>query len=100
MSVSGLSIRSIVDFESEALLTLFQRAAQGPIGRALFVAFLETVRTQHPQISRVELMCRADNGRALALYAQLGFVIEGRLSGRVKDPDGTLSDDLVLGLTL
>lgn len=70
------------------------------IGRALFVAFLETVRTRHPQISRVELMCRADNGRALKLYAQLGFVLEGRLSGRVKDSDGTLSDDLVLGLTL
>lgn len=172
MSVSDLTIQSIIDFEPSALLSLFQRAAQGPglardpdeitpdyvaaqiaasqrglglvavdpvrdaarplgvivaavpgprqfhhvlsdltmavdpeaqgqgIGRALFVTLLDTVRTQRPEISRVELMCRADNARALALYAQLGFVIEGRLSGRVKDPDGRLTDDLVLGLRL
>ncbi len=64
------------------------------IGRRLFQALLEHVRTAMPDIQRVELLARASNTRAIGLYQSLGFVIEGRFHGRVRDPDGHIEDDV------
>lgn len=66
------------------------------IGRLLFTDLLEEVRTQRPDITRVELFARESNARALAFYRSLGFVEEGRLKGRILHRDGTTEDDLLM----
>ncbi len=76
-------------------------AVQGQgLGRRLFTAFLDTARSQRPHIRRVELYCRPDNPRGYPFYESLGFVIEGRLKGRVHAGDGVYLDDLFMGLDL
>ncbi len=74
--------------------------AQGQgVGRRLFTDFLATVRRDLPHIRRVELFCRPDNPRGYPFYESLGFVIEGRLRGRVCTAEGTYIDDFFMGLT-
>jgi len=48
-------------------------------------------------VDRIEVFVRATNGRALKLYERFGFVEEGRLRQRVRQPDGRRIDDVVLG---
>jgi putative acetyltransferase len=75
--------------------------AQGQgLGRRLFTAFLDTARADMPHIRRVELFCRPDNPRGYPFYESLGFVIEGRLKGRVRTADGAFIDDYFMGLQL
>ena len=72
-------------------------AAQGQgLGRQLFDALLELVRRDHPGITRVELITSESNHRALRLYEGVGFRREGRLAGRIRNPDGTLDADIPL----
>ncbi len=51
-------------------------------------------------VLRLELYVMASNHRAIALYQSLGFIEEGRRRAFHRAPDGTLSDDLVMGLLL
>lgn len=75
--------------------------AQGQgLGRRLFSAFLEMARTDMPHIRRIELFCRPDNPRGYPFYESLGFVIEGRLKGRVRTAEGEFIDDYFMGLQL
>ncbi len=89
-----------------ALLGLGVRPdAQGVgLGRALMASALGHARALRDadgaRITRVELYVRADNTRARALYESLGFVTEGVRRAFVRDDDGTLVDDLVMGLLL
>lgn len=72
-------------------------AAQGQgLGRQLFVRLLDVVRQEHPDITRVELVTQESNHRALRLYEGVGFKREGRLAGRIRNPDGTLDADIPL----
>lgn len=72
-------------------------AAQGQgLGRELFVRLLDLVRREHPDITRVELVTQESNHRALRLYEGVGFQREGRLAGRIRQPDGTLDADIPL----
>lgn len=64
------------------------------LGRSLFEAFLNTVDEQRPHISRVELIARESNARALSFYESLGFVREGELRGRILNADGSLESDI------
>ena len=64
------------------------------VGRAIFTQFLSSVATQRPHISRVELIARESNERALAFYESLGFSREGELRDRVLNPDGSLESDI------
>jgi RimJ/RimL family protein N-acetyltransferase len=50
------------------------------------------------RVGKVELNVRASNAEAIRLYLRHGFEQEGRLRRRVKLPDGSLVDDLVMGL--
>ena len=71
--------------------------AQGQgIGHRLFVTLLDLVTREHPDITRVELITQETNHRALRLYEGLGFRREGRLAGRIRQPDGTLDADIPL----
>lgn len=53
------------------------------VGRRLFETLLAAVQARFPHVSRVELLVRESNVRAIALYEQLGFRREGRFAGRV-----------------
>lgn len=76
-----------------------QAQGQG-VGRRLFEALIAHVEHDMPHIQVIELLCREDNARAIALYRAMGFVLEGRLTNRVALEDGTFKDDLIMGLQL
>ena len=65
------------------------------IGAMLFEALFAEAR-RLSGLTRVELMCREGNVRAVRLYQRLGFVIEGRFIRRVVLADGTVEDDLAM----
>jgi RimJ/RimL family protein N-acetyltransferase len=66
------------------------------IGEAMTRAMLEWAR-RHEIVRKINLEVRVDNARAIALYARLGFVEEGRqtLAMRVGD---TFYDTLWMGI--
>ena len=47
-----------------------------------------------PDITRVELIVRQSNDRALRFYESLGFQREGELRLRIRNPDGSLDADI------
>ncbi|MEI9904079.1 MAG: N-acetyltransferase [Asticcacaulis sp.] len=76
------------------------RAQGRGAGRALFQGLIAALRADMPHVRIIELYCREDNVRAIALYASLGFVQEGRLKHRVWQEDGLCLDDLIMALDL
>jgi putative acetyltransferase len=70
------------------------------VGSALFRALIDTARAMTPPVGRIELWTGAANLGAQRLYERLGFRIEGRMTGRGRLPDGTVDDDIVMGLLL
>jgi putative acetyltransferase len=66
------------------------------VGRALFKALLDEVIRNRPGVSRIELVARESNDRAIGLYESLGFRREGRLEGRVRRTDGVIEADIPL----
>jgi RimJ/RimL family protein N-acetyltransferase len=65
------------------------------IGTALMRSLCDWARTSSG-VHKVELSVRSTNARALALYRKFGFVEEGRLRDRVRLPDGTHIDDILM----
>ena len=49
--------------------------------------------------ARLELGCKADNVASARAALAAGFVAEGRRAGRLPNPDGSYSDELIFGLT-
>jgi RimJ/RimL family protein N-acetyltransferase len=68
-------------------------------GEALLRALLAWARHQATAL-KIELLVRSENLPAVALYEKLGFVMEGRLKGRVRLNSGRLVDDLSMGYEL
>lgn len=68
------------------------------VGRALMQEVLTTAKQRGLQ--KVALSVYAHNERAIALYRSLGFVEEGRRRGEFRLEDGTLWDDLLMGIWL
>lgn len=68
------------------------RAQGRGVGASLFEALFAAADVLG--VRRIELLARSGNGRAIALYERLGFVREGRFTGRVRLPDGTVEDDI------
>ena len=67
------------------------------VGKQLFSTLLEYVMRERTDILRVELHARESNPKAIELYKKLGFTIEGRVLGRVLDPDGSIVADVPMG---
>jgi len=51
----------------------------------------------NPSVGKIELLVRASNEAAIALYRKFGFVEEGRLIKRLKLEDGSYLDDVAMG---
>jgi putative acetyltransferase len=68
------------------------------VGRALFTAFLEEIKTMRSEITRVELIARESNKKAIEFYEKLGFRQEGRFEQRIDLGDGTFEADIPMAL--
>ncbi|MGZ8364670.1 MAG: GNAT family N-acetyltransferase [Caulobacteraceae bacterium] len=66
----------------------------------MFAALFEAARGRTPPIDRIELFAAASNPGAIRLYESLGFVQEGRFTGRIRHPDGRADDDVPMAITL
>ena len=64
------------------------------VGRLLFERFLRVVTEDRPDISRVELIARESNQKAIKFYESLGFCQEGILVSRIKNVDGSMESDI------
>lgn len=64
------------------------------VGRALFRTLLDEVRSNHPEVLRVELIAKESNLAARNFYRSLGFVEEGRMEKRIRRADGGFEADI------
>lgn len=63
------------------------------VGRQLFVQFMQQAEARRG-VSRIELIARESNRRALVFYQSLGFVVEGEMRRRIRNTDGSLESDI------
>lgn len=68
------------------------------IGKALMQALINWATT-HPSVHRIELEVFTDNFRAINLYVQLGFVVEGTKRNAYRK-HGTFKDSYIMALLL
>jgi len=64
------------------------------IGKSLFKALLGEVMENRKDILRVELIARESNKKAIEFYQSLGFVIEGRLTNRIRSGGSGFEADI------
>ncbi|HEX6850195.1 MAG TPA: GNAT family N-acetyltransferase [Candidatus Polarisedimenticolaceae bacterium] len=72
----------------------------GHLGQGIGAEMLQDLvdwAERDPRVGRLELNVRDGNERAIRLYRRFGFEEEGRLRRRIRFPDGTEVDDLVMG---
>jgi ribosomal protein S18 acetylase RimI-like enzyme len=67
------------------------------IGRTILTIFLDEIANNRPDIGKVELFTGESNRRAIGLYQALGFMIEGRMELRYKNPTGSYEADIPMG---
>ncbi len=53
-----------------------------------------------PRIHKIELTTMVGNDRAISLYERAGFVVEGRKSRSIRQPEGDFRDEILMGLWL
>ena len=71
----------------------------GQTGQGVGTALLQHIQhwaASRPDLAKIELNVRATNLPAIRLYARLEFQEEGRLRHRIRLPDGTFIDDLLM----
>jgi len=66
------------------------------VGTALMKDLVDWA-SANPSVGKIELLVRASNEAAIALYRKFGFVEEGRLIKRLKLEDGSYLDDVAMG---
>lgn len=64
------------------------------LGKALFTEFLNRVKSTRPDILRVELIARESNEKAIRFYEKLGFLVEGKMVGRIASVGGGFESDI------
>ena len=65
------------------------------VGRALMSSVVAWAQT-NPSLSKLGLYVFEDNTRAIRLYRNFGFEVEGRRAGEYRESDGTLRADLLM----
>ncbi|MCX9158635.1 GNAT family N-acetyltransferase [Niveibacterium sp. 24ML] len=68
-------------------------------GKRLMSALLHWARTESGA-HKIELLVRAENAAAVALYRNVGFIEEGRLKHRIRLSSGRYIDDITMALFL
>jgi ribosomal protein S18 acetylase RimI-like enzyme len=66
------------------------------VGKKIFSYLLTRVEVHHKDIARIELMVRESNKKAIKLYQDLGFVIEGYCKNRILNSDDQLESDVMM----
>jgi RimJ/RimL family protein N-acetyltransferase len=89
--------RSRVHHRGELGVSVQQKFWGLGIGRALCEAAI--LEARHIGLTRIDLHTRHDNARAIALYENLGFQLEGRIRAAFRVGE-LLHDDLAMGLRL
>lgn len=84
---------------SELTIAVDPDAQRAGVGRRLFEAFMKRVHNHRPNISRVELIARESNEKAIRFYESLGFEREGTFRNRIKNLDGSLESDIPMAWT-
>lgn len=69
------------------------------LGRAM-MEFAIRHASENSQILKIELGVFDSNTAAVGLYESMGFVVEGRLAKKFRQPDGTFYDEILMGLWL
>jgi ribosomal protein S18 acetylase RimI-like enzyme len=64
------------------------------LGKKLFQTLLDEIQFNRPDILRVELIARESNSKAIQLYEQLGFKIEGRFENRINNGNNSFEADI------
>jgi len=67
------------------------------IGKKLFLKLMEESK-KIEGISRIELIARESNKKALKFYESLGFEIEGKMKQRIKNSKGKLESDVMMAI--
>ncbi|MEI6856296.1 N-acetyltransferase [Psychrilyobacter sp.] len=67
------------------------------IGKKIFLKFMEEGK-KIEGISRMELIARESNQKALKFYESLGFEIEGKMRQRIKNSKDELEADIMMGI--
>jgi ribosomal protein S18 acetylase RimI-like enzyme len=65
------------------------------VGSSLMTELLTWARRER-RVGKIELLVRDGNVRELHLYRKFGFIEEGRLTRRVRLPDGRFIDDIAM----
>lgn len=75
-----------------------ERSTRGQgVGKSLMESGLIWSQT-NPILRKLALHVFEDNDRAVRLYRELGFTVEGRLESEFMEEDGTLRNDLMMAL--
>ena len=69
------------------------------VGRALMESAITWSKT-NPILDKLSLYVFADNTRAIALYENFGFVVEGRMIGEFQEMDGSKRDNVMMALVV
>lgn len=64
------------------------------LGKKLFQTVLDYIMESRDDVFRVELIARESNTKAIKLYENLGFKIEGRLVNRLKNNESYFEADI------
>lgn len=67
------------------------------IGKKIFLKFIEEGK-ELEGISRMELIARESNEKALKFYESLGFEVEGKMRQRIKNSKGEFEADIMMGI--
>lgn len=89
-------VRRLSHVITNVLICLEPSARGRGVGRQLMTEMM-TRASATGWCERIEFYVRSSNARAIALYASLGFVVEGRLRARIATDDGGRQDDLMMG---
>ena len=67
------------------------------LGTTLFKHLLAHIQQNFPKVSKIEIAARASNERAIHVYKKIGFEIEGIFKKRIRNKEGILVDDIMMG---
>ncbi len=89
------SARQRLAHNANVHLSVHPKFRRQGVGSALLGAAVEWAQN-NPALDKISLAVFANNGGALALYRQMGFIEEGRRIGEVKLDEGEYVDDILM----